>query len=332
MKVRWGLLALTGAVLAGCGSGPGPGAGPDDASLPGYAREPGVPRVRTAGDLPGLPLDRYEFGGTDQKNLKQARNRLQQECMRTLGFDDFPLDPDTWGRTEMADTFTMTMVFVSPYGTLDLDRARRWGYGPDPDGADSSAGEPRPKGRDLTRREREALNGSGPGEGGRMVVHGRRVPEGGCAAEATRRTLGDEADSMRLWGYVSGRTEKIDKAVAKDERVRRAFADWSRCVEDKGFERYASPAQAFRDKAWRKGREDGGTHRTKRELGTAVADVECNRDLNVTGVWWAVSDEKQRADLRRNKPRYEAVRKDQDRVRAAVRETLDGAGAGADRQ
>ncbi|MEU6824505.1 hypothetical protein ABZ921_28065 [Streptomyces atriruber] len=332
MKVRWGLLALTSAVLAGCGSGLG--AGPDDSSPPGYARKPGVPRVKSAGDLPELPLDRYEFSDAEQKRLRKAQNRVQQKCMRTLGFDDFPLDPDIWGsRPRMANSFTWTLVYVSPYGMLDLDQARRWGYGSDPDRARSLPAELRPKGRKVTPREDEALNGSGSGsrEGGRMTVHGRKVPKGGCSAEATRRVTATVDDETRLWGYVPQRAGKIDKAVAKDARVRRAFADWSRCVEDKGFKRYASPAQAFRDKAWRKGREDGNTHRTKKELGTAVADVECNRDLNVTGVWWAVSNEKQRADLRRNKSRYEAVRRDQDRVRAAIRETLGGAGADVQR-
>ncbi|MET7356983.1 hypothetical protein ABZS76_00910 [Streptomyces sp. NPDC005562] len=60
-------------------------------------------------------------------------------------------------------------------------------------------------------------------------------------------------------------------------------------------------------------------------MGTAVADVECNRKLNVAGVWWAVSNEKQREDLRRHKSRYEAVRKGQDRLRAEVREVLGAA-------
>ncbi|MET8685709.1 hypothetical protein ABZV77_15960 [Streptomyces sp. NPDC004732] len=321
MKVRWGVLALTGAVLAGCGSGSG--AGSEGSSLPGYAREPGVPRVKSAADFPELPLDRYEFSGREEKRLREAKNRLQRECMRSFGFEDFPLEPDTWIRgTRMANSFTSTLVYVSPYGTLDLDRARRWGYGSDPGRTESMTAELLPKGREVTDREDPVLNGTEAGEGGRSVVHGRRVPAGGCSAEATRRTMATVGDETRLWAYVPERTEQIDTAVAKDERVRRAFADWSRCVEDKGFKRYASPARAFRDEAWRRGREDGSTHRTKRELGTAVADVECNRDLNVAGVWWAVADEKQRDDLRRNKSRYEAVRTDQNRVRAEVRKVL----------
>ncbi|MFI7321164.1 hypothetical protein [Streptomyces venezuelae] len=322
MKVRSGVLALAGVVLAGCGAGSGPAA--DDISPPGYARKPGVPRVKSEADIPELPFARYEFSGEDVERWEKARKLLQRQCMRSFGFEDFPLDPDTFVR--MADAYESTLTFVSPYGTLDLDRARRWGYGFDPDLAEKQEAAFRPKGREVTGRERQVLEGPEAGEGGRSVVNGRKIPKGGCSAKAERRLEAAVADPTRMGEYVSRRTAEIDEAVAKDERVRRAFRDWSRCVEGRGFKRYASPARAFTDKAWRKGLGDGSTHRTERELGTAVADVECNRGLNVTGVWWAVTAEKQRADLRRNRSRYEAVRKDQDRVRAAVREVLGEAG------
>ncbi|MEW2387599.1 hypothetical protein AB0933_04470 [Streptomyces venezuelae] len=324
MKVRWGVLALVGVVSAGCGAGTGSES--DGISPPGYAREPGVPRVKTAADMPELPFERYELSSEDEKRLGKARDRLQQQCMRGFGFEDFPLDPDTWSGTRMASAFKTTLVAVDQYGTLDLDQARRWGYGLDPDRAEALEADFLPKGRKVTRRERQVLFGPEAGEGGRSVVNGRKVPKGGCSGEAARHTEADVANPTRMWGYVPQRTETIAKAVAKDERVRRAFRDWSRCVEDRGFRRYANPVQASTDKAWTKGRDDGNTHRTKRELGTAVADVECNRGLNVTGVWWAVTAEKQRADLRRDKSRYEAVREDQDRLRAAVREALGETG------
>ncbi|MEV0257486.1 hypothetical protein AB0H82_24920 [Streptomyces sp. NPDC050732] len=269
--------------------------------------------------MPALPLAKYELSSEDHKRLGKARNRLRWQCMRSLGFDDFPLGPGFAPGIRMADSFTSTLVYVSPYGTLDLDRARRWGYGLAPDHAKALRAELRPTGRELTQREYEALYG--PGKGGRSV-NGRKIPQGGCAAEATRRTERDVTDSGRLWAYVPRRIEKIDKAVAKDDRVRRAFRDWSRCVEDKGFKRYENPTRAFGDKEWWKESENGDTPPTKRELGTAVADVECNRKLNTAGVWWSVSNEKQREDLRRNKSRYEAVREDQDRVRDGIREAL----------
>ncbi|MET9546043.1 hypothetical protein ABZY36_12130 [Streptomyces sp. NPDC006627] len=316
MKARWGGLALVGLALAGCGHGFGPGA--DD--LPGYAREAGVPRVKSERDLPGLPLDRYEFSGRDHKRMDQARARLVRQCMRSFGFADFPLHPGHG--PQMSEKFIATAVSVSPYGILDLGQARRWGYGFDPERAAAWNEKAEPKGRVPTQREYEVLHGFGTEDGGEKVVRGREVPDGGCAAEGARRLVEGVGDQERLWGYVSGRTQKIDEAVASDERVRRAFRDWSRCVMGRGFEEYESPMAAFRDKAWSAGREDADAPPSQRELGTAVADVECKRKLNTTGVWWAVSDEKQRADVRDNKAGYAAVREDRDRVRATVREVL----------
>ncbi|MFE0171625.1 hypothetical protein ACFWZ2_04860 [Streptomyces sp. NPDC059002] len=224
----------------------------------------------------------------------------------------------------MSESFdsVLTLAAVSPYGTLDLGQARRWGYGFDPDRAMTWNETGEPEGRAVRPREYEVLQSFGAVDGAATVVNGRKVPKGGCTAQASRRLAGDLAKRTSTWAYVPERSQKIDKAVAEDRRVRRVFGDWSRCVEDKGFKRYDSPTAAFRDKAWRKGAEDGNTNHTKRELGTAVADVECNRKLNVAGVWWAVSNEKQRADLRREPSRYEAVRADQDRLRDAIRKAL----------
>jgi len=315
---RWGGLVLAGLVLmgltsAGCGFG---SSARDDAA--GYAREPGVPRVRSEKDFPALPLDRYEFSRRDYDRIEEAQARVTQRCMRSYGFDDFPLHP---GRAEMATSFLSVVVSVSPYGMLDLGQARRWGYGFDPESVEAASDGRGPKGRVPTDREESVLHGNGALDGPAEVVRGREVPEGGCAALGARRVMGDEK-AARLRGSVAERVEKLDKAVAKDHRVLRAFRDWSRCVSDKGFERYESPTHAFHDKAWRKGREDSNTARTEKELGTAVADIECNRELNTAGVWWAVSDEKQRADIRADKDRYEAVRADLDRVRATARKEL----------
>ncbi|WP_157877798.1 hypothetical protein [Streptomyces kanamyceticus] len=277
--------------------------------------------MRSSADYPELPLDAYELSDRDSERMGQATSRLVQRCMRSYGFADFPLNPRREPFREMGTTFTSTVVSISPYGVLDFDHARRWGYGFDPDAkfTPKPAG---PEGRAVTQREHEVLDDFGGAGHAGAVVHGLKVPKGGCTGESSRRLMGDATKRTLLWGYVTKRSEKIGKAVAKDARVRRVFGDWSRCVQDKGFKAYDSPRDAFLDKAWRKGASDGNTARTKRELGTAVADIECNRKLNVAGVWWVVSDEKQRADIRRHAARYEAVRADQERLRGRVREVL----------
>ncbi|WP_190139349.1 hypothetical protein [Streptomyces longispororuber] len=131
----------------------------------------------------------------------------------------------------------------------------------------------------------------------------------------------DVKDEQHMNGYVMERRAALDEAVAKNPRMRRALDTWADCVVEKGFKRYASPEAAFRDKAWGRG-GDGRTTRTRRERDTAVADIECKREHNTAGVWWAIAAEKQRRDISRRQASYDAVRADLDRVRAAVRRAL----------
>ncbi|MFD0550463.1 hypothetical protein ACFQ0X_15645 [Streptomyces rectiviolaceus] len=268
-----------------------------------------MPSVKADEDLPELPLERYEFSTRDNRRHTEAQARMARSCMRKLGFEDFPLHPK-----QPQGSVTLNAVAMSsyPYGPLDLDSARRWGYGWDPEL--SPADGARHEGRAMTADEHKAMYGLS------------REPAEGCARSGTERLTEGVRDKRRMWTYAPGRSRSLDKAVAEDKRVREALDTWSDCVESKGAKRYKTPGDAFRDKAWHRGSDRGGnTGQTKKELATATADVECKREHNTAGVWWAVREEKQRADLARHKDVYEAVRADQDRVRANVRRVLGGA-------
>ncbi|MDN3054495.1 hypothetical protein PH213_08065 [Streptomyces sp. SRF1] len=69
--------------------------------------------------------------------------------------------------------------------------------------------------------------------------------------------------------------------------MRRALRSWPQCLVDKGFKRYRTPDDAYQDTAWHRG-EDGNTPHARREVSTAVADVECKREHDTVGVWSAV--------------------------------------------
>ncbi|MER5255511.1 hypothetical protein [Streptomyces sp. NPDC002855] len=266
--------------------------------------------MKTEKDLPELPFDRYGFSARDTRRHTEAQAHMTRDCMRRLGFEDFPLHPKTPEYREAAPLIAVAMASY-PYGPLDLDSARRWGYGWDPDRSQADAA--RPEGRVMTDAEYDALNGGGRGSAG----------GGDCGSSGADRLVEGVRDKTRMWTYVSRRSEIVDKAVAKDRRVRKALATWSRCMGSKGVKRYKTPAHAFQDKAWGRGNDEGGnTGRTKKELATATADVECKREHNTAGVWWAVREEKQRADVTRHKDAYEAVRADQDRVRANAERVL----------
>lgn len=101
----------------------------------------------------------------------------------------------------------------------------------------------------------------------------------------------------------------------------RALRTWAACVEDKGFAPYAGREEAFRHKAWDRG-DNGNTRRTREERDTAVADIECAREHNTVGEWWAGEARAQSADVRSHRAAYEAVRRDQEVVRANIRDVL----------
>ncbi|MFI1395053.1 hypothetical protein [Streptomyces sp. NPDC020681] len=267
-------------------------------------------RFATEDDVPELPIDRYQFSTDEYRQHSKAQARLEQRCMVSFGFADFPLDPK-----QPSPAMSMVAAGTGPYGLLDLDKARRWGYGWDP----KKAAAWEPKGRAMTQEERGVLYGTRLG--GSATVSGRKVPEAGCSGVASGQLADGVKDSKRMWTFSQDRERSLDKTVEKDPRVVLALKTWSQCVVDKGLGRYQNPQEAFSDKAWSRG-QNGNTTRTDRELATATADVECKRKHDTAGEWWEVRREVQQYDVDRDKPAYEAVRKDLDVVRANIRKAL----------
>ena len=93
----------------------------DDAKAPFAASEE---------DIPELPIDRYRLSTKEYQRFNLAQARLEQRCMVAFGFADFPLDPKDPPRRMAA--IMSVLVSSGPFGMLDLDDARRWGYGWDP--------------------------------------------------------------------------------------------------------------------------------------------------------------------------------------------------------
>lgn len=234
--------------------------------------------VRTGSDLGPLPADRYDTTPEDYQNSRRASALLVRQCMADRGHPDFPLDPRDPGDS-FTTTLTATVVFTD-YGVLDLDDARRWGYGWDP--ADSPGHEPR----------------------GRRMTSAEYADYPACSAEANRRLMRG-IDVEGDWLYAGRRAVAVDKAVRRDPRIRAAWDAWSRCMADRGFTGYPSPVAAYTDDAWQRG-EDGNTRHTRRERATAVADVLCKRRHHTAEVWHAVQAEKQAADIARHPDRYAA--------------------------
>ncbi|WP_327353491.1 hypothetical protein [Streptomyces sp. NBC_01304] len=268
-----------------------------------------------------LPLDRYELSAKEYRRATEAQARLAQRCMVDLGFADFPRHPKEPKSREPGRA--LVAIGWSALGGQDLEHARRWGYGWN----EKKGLTPKPDGRRMTEEEYAAYN-AGPGirelpadgESG-----GRAVPEVGCNQQAAQRIYRGIEAGKRPWTYTRERTAALEKQATGDPRMREAFRTWSQCVQDKGFKRYARPVKAAQDPAWRPKYSNNTTH-GKRELGTAVADIECKREHGTADVWSTVVAELQRADLKRHKSQYEAAKREHDKVRARVRAALGEAG------
>ncbi|MEV5612268.1 hypothetical protein [Streptomyces sp. NPDC052225] len=303
MRRRGAVCVLAGALLVGFAGG--------DQGFAGHPKAwaDGTPVVWAENEMPELPLDAYEFTAVNGKaydRLEQARKLLTQRCMVRHGFAGFPRDPKYPGQGRGTTMRALVIVATGPVGLYDLGAARRWGYGWDPRRRTSP---PEPEGREMTAEESDVYYGD------------RRTSHSGCYGEASLRLERGVRNVRRTWTYVSGRGAVIRKRVERDPRMRRAFTAWADCVVDKGFKRYSDPAAAYGAKEWKRG-QDGNTARTPRELGTAVADIECKRALNTAGVWWAVANRLQRRELALHRAEFEAVRTDRDRMLANAEAVL----------
>ncbi|MEU8984372.1 hypothetical protein [Streptomyces sp. NPDC048309] len=252
--------------------------------------------IRTASDPGPLPADRYDYTPQDYQRSRQASALLIRQCMADRGHRDFPLDP-----RYPSDPLVATAVSTD-YGALDLDTARRWGYGWDP------AKHPavRPKGRRMTNAE--------------------YADWPACNADASRRLM-QGIDLKRDWLYASRRAIEVDKAVKRDPRLHAAWGVWSRCVAEQGFTRYPDPVAAYTDDAWQR-ESDGNTRHTQRERATAVADVTCKRRHHTAELWHAVRAQKQAADITRHRDRYTAGLQALRTYRANIAEVLRKLGQG----
>ncbi|MFG2455049.1 hypothetical protein [Streptomyces sp. NPDC048512] len=249
---------------------------------------PGV--IRTASDLGSLPGDRFDYTSQDYQRSKRATALLVRRCMAQRGHPDFPLDP-----RYPSDPVVATAV-ASDYGVLDLDAARRWGYGWDPSVAVSS----QPKGRRMTNAEYADFPA--------------------CTAEAGERLM-HGIDVQRDWLYAGRRAVEVDKVVKRDPRLRAAWEVWSQCVAEQGFTRYPDPVAAYSDTAWRRG-SDGNTRHLPRERATATADVTCKRRHHTAEVWHAARAREQSADIARHRDRYAAGLEALRAYRATIAEVL----------
>jgi hypothetical protein len=265
------VLAGAAVIIGGTGCGAG-----TPAPAGGAAAAPVPPLLRTV-DL-RLPLDDYLMALPDSVRLARAVRLVQAGCLRRLGFpaavEPVPaVGPRSWNDRR--------------YGLTDPAQAPH-GYWPD--SRTTPGSRPRSAAGDA---EGAALTGSV------RSVHGRPVPAGGCAGEASRRLLGhdpagvDRELAQRL-SYASFAASRRDPAVVA------ATAAWSACMAAAGHP-YAGPLDPPADPRFQ------GAF-TPLEAATATADIGCKRRTNLVGIWVAAEAATQRALIADHRPALELAR------------------------
>ncbi|MGA5197760.1 hypothetical protein [Streptomyces exfoliatus] len=249
--------------IAGCsGTGTEDGAGEPDAHI--------VNRIHTT-DL-AFPLDAYRLSPEEDMVLEQAIDALTATCMTRFGIQYKtapPQSPTGQSRSRL-------------YGVTEEREASVYGYRNPERRASGTSKKPT-----RTPVENAVLLGE-------VATHaGKNVPEGGCAAEASKVILSgpNKVKNIRLADNLifasSAKTEE-------DSRVQGVFKKWSACMKESGYS-YASPVAVLED-----GKIFASPTPDSRETNMAVADVRCKKKYNVVGVWSSVEMAYQSAAIEQN--------------------------------
>ncbi|MFE2297789.1 hypothetical protein ACFXAW_06285 [Streptomyces sp. NPDC059445] len=293
------VLATAAVLMAGGCSSSSP-------SSPGPARPKGaavampevssVPRLITAADRT-LPIAPYLLSDKQSDELTAAQAKLTEACMARFGLRYTSPAPAPVFRPRTPTQFR--------YGVTDPGAAATDGFAPAGSRTAPATTEPAPLSAETTL----VLTGTndphvkpGSTEAGGQVHKGRRIPVGGCVGEARARlrSEGPEAggdaelsDDINIESFEASRQHPLVKAV---------FAQWSRCMEGRGFT-YSDPLAATSDPAWRT--------RTAlvKEKAAARADADCKKRNNVVGVWYAVDAALQRQAIEKNSVALAKIKK-----------------------
>ncbi|MFB6828398.1 hypothetical protein [Streptomyces hydrogenans] len=245
-----------------------------------------------------LPIQGYLPSDTARAQISQAKKQVIGDCMKSFGFSWTPAPdlPKIGGKT-FADW---------RYGIHDMALSKERGYKPDAAQQDAYDAAMNAGALDgLTGGvDSQTLEG-----GGAQEVNGKKVPTGGCIGQANR-LIDAEAAQTSTAQQISAETFTRSKA---DTRVVRAFAAWSSCMKEKGYN-YKEPLDASDDPRF------SSREVTSEEISTAVSDIECRNSTGVAKVWFDAETELQKRLI---EEQAEQLNQESDALDAAVKKAAD---------
>lgn len=291
-------ITLTTLLLSACSTSDDPAPVPTASSpRPSSLLGGGVTPSASGVSRPSMPLDVYRLRLSEFRAIQVAQSILINRCMGDFGFPpSAPAPAPAGGGDEFGSPF--------PYFIEDVDVARAVGYhtallpqfkAEVSQLATAQAAAKRFNESLGSRAESYGLVFSGETPSGQPFVGdvaGKRVPQGGCAGQATASLYGSTTPETP--GSLAGQlvTQAWTQAKASPAVVA-AFADWSRCMAAKGF-RYKTPAEANNDTRW------SSPAPSESEIATALADVECKGATQLVTTWRSEDEKLQRNLVEQN--------------------------------
>jgi hypothetical protein len=223
-----------------------------------------------------------ELSSEDKRALLLAEQQLVSECMRKEGFQ-YRVIPPPPGDTEVKPAF----------GTDDVAKARRQGYGIDSARADQTHGPHLPNQdgppqdpnavyvQSLSEAEGQEFDAalwgpSGSPQGSVTLPSGMQIgfPLKGCYSAARRRIYGEDLNRfMTVSTFVENLEGEITRRVRGDDRLIDRLTAWRACMRTRGY-RFRDPSEAV----------EAATVQTDRQQAIAVADATCARDNHLVDV------------------------------------------------
>lgn len=285
-------MATVGAVLAlaGC-SATGVG-GPAGSTEPRVTATPAM--LKTVGT--SFPLDAYEATPEQTNTLNRAQGVLIGQCMQRFGF--------TYQAVEQSVP-SATKSNARVFGLSDPDTAAQFGYRTP--GMTDAPARPTPV-TEPTAAEILALHGENDIEPGTMPqnldeaeksggssvkFNGKAVPVGGCIRESFLQLYARKANEVDIL-FVFNLKGEAESKTREDSRVRAVNERWSQCMAKAGY-KVTSPLQATKELGF-----SGGTLSSPAAVTTAKADVRCKQEVNLIGVYYAVTTAYQQQRTEKN--------------------------------
>ncbi|MEU4484167.1 hypothetical protein AB0H94_04595 [Streptomyces purpurascens] len=320
-------LAASALLISACSSGTTPDTAQNAADgKPIVNKENWPKKVPTSGlakDLT-LPLEAYMASYEDQVTVEQAANDLQQSCMKDYGID-LTL-PRAGANPPPSDN---DANIERRYGITDRAQAEKYGYELPPALREHTK---QPM-RDLSGVEVEVLTGhtkpeppeapegvkagaafTGPGQTkpARAEYNGKKLRTGGCIGWS-KDQLGVREAAPIIVAQLAG--DSLVQSM-KDEKVVKAIAAWSSCMDGKGHTGLADPYKAMDQGVTNDGKP------SQESIVLAVDDIDCKKQTDLVKIWSGVETAIQDKQIADNKSRLTGIKEQHGKEIAAARKQM----------